>query len=240
MKHIDDYTDDRQKGSCIHCGASLGNSKTTKDHIPSKTLLDRPLPDNVHTVDICFLCNNGFSGHEEYFAAFLSATMAGSTVPEVQPFGAGRKALAGNAKMRRLIDESATQHVDEDGETRLTWHPDLERIRPVVIKNARGHVFFELGLPFYHEPAHVITQPLVTAPEEWLSDFLTVDHGNGWPEVGSRLLQRLVSGDDMAAGWTIVQLGVYVFAVFEDDDGVVARSIIREYLLTEVRWNHRP
>ena len=151
---------------------------------------------------------------------------------------AGQKALAANAQMRRLIDQSAQKYIDEDGITRLTWHPDLERIRPVVVKNARGHAFFELGLPFYHEPTHIIIQPLITAPEEWLSAFLTIDHGNGWPEVGSRLLQRLVSGEDMASGWIIVQLGTYVFAVFEDDDGVIVRSIIREYLLTEVRWDH--
>ncbi len=238
MKQLKDYTDDRHKGRCIHCGAILNSSETTKDHIPSKSLLDRPLPDNAHSVDVCFPCNNGFSEHEEYFAAFLSATIAGSTLPKDQPFEAGQKALAANAKMRRLIDESSQKYVDEDGITRLTWHPDLERIRPVVVKNARGHAFFELGLPFYHEPAHVIMQPLITAPEEWLSDFLTVDHGNGWPEVGSRLLQRLVSGDDMASGWIVVQLGTYVFAVFEDDDGVIVRSIIREYLLTEVRWDH--
>ncbi len=78
--------------------------------------------------------------------------------------------------------------------------------------------------------------PLINTEEEKLAEFLLVDHGSAWPEVGSRLLQRLYSGEDMADGWIIVQPGVYVYIVFEDD-GVIVRSIIREYLLTEVRWS---
>lgn len=33
------------------------------------------------------------------------------------------------------------------GEQRLVWKPDLERIERVVVKNARGHAFFEIGDP---------------------------------------------------------------------------------------------
>ena len=39
----------------------------------------------------------------------------------------------------------------------------------------------------------------------------------------------------MVDGWIIVQPGVYVFAIIETE-GVTVRSIIREYLLTEVTW----
>ena len=39
----------------------------------------------------------------------------------------------------------------------------------------------------------------------------------------------------MVDGWIIVQPSVYVFAVIETDY-VTVRSIIREYLLTEVTW----
>ncbi|MER8802250.1 hypothetical protein [Mesorhizobium sp. M0998] len=68
-----------------------------------------------------------------------------------------------------------------------------------------------------------------------LAEFLTVDLGSAWPEVGRRLLQRVYEGIDMADGWIIVQPDIYVFAVIETD-GMTVRSIIREYLLTEVSW----
>ena len=77
--------------------------------------------------------------------------------------------------------------------------------------------------------------PLEVIDEERLADFLSVDLGCVWPEVGSRLFQRVYEGADMVDGWIIVQPEIYVFAVVESD-GVIVRSIIREYLLTEVMW----
>ncbi len=236
MRTIRDFTDARYRGFCLHCGASLSETTSTRDHVPSKVLLDRPLPVNVHVVEICGECNNGFSANEEYFAAFLGATMSGSVEPVPEMFESARRALFGNSKLAAEISRSAETYVDEDGVQRLIWRPELERIEKVVVKNARGHAHYELGQPCFGQPEHVLLQPLITAPEKWITEFLLVDHGNAWPEVGSRLLQRLYSGEDMAAGWIIVQPGVYVFTVFEND-GIVVRSIIREYLLTEVRWS---
>lgn len=236
MKAINDFTDERYKGFCLHCGASLAETASTRDHVPSKVLLDRPLPTNVHVVGICGECNNGFSADEEYFVAFLGATISGGVEPVPAMFESARRALLGNSKLVAKISLSAETFKDEDGVQRLFWRPDLERIKNVVVKNARGHAYHELGQPRYDEPEHVFLQPMVSAPEERLAEFLLVDHGNAWPEVGSRLLQRLYSGEDMAAGWIIVQPGAYVFTVFEND-GIVVRSIIREYLLTEVRWS---
>lgn len=85
------------------------------------------------------------------------------------------------------------------------------------------------------EPDDILIVPLEMIDEERLAVFLTIDLGPVWPEVGSRLLQRVVEGTDMVDGWIIVQPGIYVFAVIETE-GVTVRSIIREYLLTEVTW----
>ncbi|HKM53156.1 MAG TPA: hypothetical protein VJY33_07060, partial [Isosphaeraceae bacterium] len=191
MKQIKDFSDDRYKGTCLHCGTALATKPTSDDHVPSKVLLDRPLPANVHVVETCIQCNNGFSPDEEYFAAFLGAAMSGSTDPNAQMFETARKVLAGNAKLRREIEATRTESTDPDGSTRLTWLPDLDRIRRVVVKNARGHVFHELGQPMLEEPDDILVVPLVVIDEERLADFLTVDLGSAWPEVGSRLLQRV-------------------------------------------------
>lgn len=235
MKQIKDFSDDRYKGTCLHCGAALATKPTNGDHVPSKVLLDRPLPANVHVVETCVQCNNGFSSDEEYFAAFLGAVMSGSTAPDAQVFETARNTLAGNGKLRREIEATKTTSTDEEGNPKLTWFPDLNRIQRVVLKNARGHAFYELGQPMMEEPDDVLIVPLEVIDEERLADFLTVDLGSGWPEVGSRLLQRVYAGIDMVDGWIIVQPGVYVFTVIETD-GVTVRSIIRDYLLTEVTW----
>jgi hypothetical protein len=235
MKQIKDFSDDRYKGTCLHCGAALATKPTDDDHVPSKALLDRPFPANVHVVKICVQCNNGFSSDEEYLSAFLGAAMSGSTDPDAQVFETARKVLAGNAKLRRAIEATRTEGTDSDGNPILTWLPDIDRIRRVVVKNARGHAFHELGQPMLEEPDDILVIPLEVIDEERLADFLTVDLGPGWPEVGSRLLQRVFEGIDMVDGWIVVQPSVYVFAVIETD-AVTVRSIIREYLLTEVTW----
>ena len=50
-------------------------------------------------------------------------------------------------------------------------------------------------------------------------------------------MTRLVTGDDMRPdGWVVVQPNVYRFAVMDQDQFVV-RSVIREYLATEVAWD---
>lgn len=235
MRQITDFSDERYKGYCIHCAEPLIIKPTSSDHVPSKALLDRPLPSNVHVVDTCVKCNNGFSSDEEYFAAFLGAAMSGSVEPSEKMFATAQKILGGNKKLKREIESSKKESLEANGTVRLLWQPDINRIRRVVIKNARGHVFYELGQPILDEPDDVFIGALEMMDEDRLADFLTVDLDPGYPEVGSRMLQRVFDGSDMINGWIVVQPEIYVFAVIETE-GILVRSIIREYLLTEVFW----
>ena len=73
--------------------------------------------------------------------------------------------------------------------------------------------------------------------DEAVRSFETIDYGSVWPEVGSRLMSRLIGGEDMRPdGRVIVQPNVYRFAVVDDGQFVV-RTVIREYLATEVIWD---
>lgn len=99
-------------------------------------------------------------------------------------------------------------------------------------------MLFEHGQPAEGEPARVAIQPIPTLSPDMLANFEFIDYGAGWPEVGSRLMQRLVSGDDMRPdGWVVVQPNVYRFAVMDQGQFIV-RTVIREYLATEVTWDH--
>jgi len=84
LEPIEDFTDERHKAWCIHCTATLAGIETNWDHVPTKSLLDRPLPAHVPQVEICRSCNTGFSLDEEYLVTFLSCVLSGSTEPALQ------------------------------------------------------------------------------------------------------------------------------------------------------------
>lgn len=238
MKSLPDYADQRHKAWCIHCGAVLAEATTNRDHVPSKSLLERPYPAELPTVEICVSCNSSFSLDEEYFVAFLGSVLSGTADPSGQMSEKAEAALSGNRRLQEHIESSLQIVEDEHGNPRVSFIPDLDRIRKVVVKNARGHVIFEHGRPADGEPANVAIVPLEHLNDEARRIFETIDYGPGWPEVGSRLMSRLASGDDMRSdGWVVVQPDVYRFAVMDQGDRFVVRTVIREYLATEVIWD---
>lgn len=237
MKGLPDFVDERHKAWCIHCGAVLVSVETSLDHVPSKGILDRPFPENLPTIRICRSCNTSFSRDEEYFIAFLGSVLAGTANPHRQVVERAEKTLSKNFRLQDEIEAQLRIEKDADGNDQVTFVPDINRIRNVVIKNARGHVLFEHGQPAVGEPQHIAIEPLQILTPEAVRSFETIDYGPGWPEVGSRLMSRLVSGEDMRAdGWVIVQPDVYRFAVVDNGQFVV-RTVIREYLATEVVWD---
>lgn len=104
-----------------------------------------------------------------------------------------------------------------------------------MVKNARGHIYYELGQPALGEPTDVVVVPLINLSDGQRSEFLTADLGPGWPEVGSRMMTRLLTGQDLDDGWVVVQEGVYRYFAVENG-GFLVRIILREYLAAEVTW----
>jgi len=240
MDRIEDFVDERQKSWCIQCGAWIGDVETSEDHLPSKVLLREPRPANVPVVTICAACNNGFSADEEYLSLFLHCVLAGSTDPERHDNEKVARALRRHKKLRARIERSKTAHRAADGETRLVWMPETERVNRVVVKNARGHAFYEYGEPMLAEPDQVRAAPLesLTAAERRAFENIGGDGTiAGWPEVGSRMMTRVMTGQDLRDGWVIVQEGVYRYGVAQSG-GILVRSVLLEYLATEVCWNN--
>ncbi|RYD63058.1 MAG: hypothetical protein EOP84_33980 [Verrucomicrobiaceae bacterium] len=239
MEEINDYSDVRLKSWCIHCGSVLASVGSTEDHVPTKSLLLKPRPHHLPSVRICLACNNGFSRDEQYFTTFLSCVMTGSTDPVLQCNPSAARALSDSPALRAAIERTKTDGEMVDGGRPMAWSPDMDRVRRVILKNARGHAYFELGEPVTDDPISVEAVPLPLLAPEALAAFERTSHtGNlaGWPEVSSRMLQRVATGDDMRAGWIVVQDGTYRYAL-EEGENLVVRSIIWEYLATEVRWS---
>ena len=238
MEFINDFIDDRQKSWCIHCGAWIAETATNSDHVPSKSLLDRPLPPHLPQVEICRQCNSSFSMDEEYVVAFLSCVLAGSTNPEAQTNPKVQRALLRNPSLLARIEASRKSYSTVGRAEKVIWHPEIDRVNAVILKNARGHAYFEYGEPMLSEPDHIWALPLVSMSGEQWANFEDLGANSGfagWAEVGSRMMTRQIGGQDMQAGWVVVQPGAYRYAVFQDGS-LIVRSVLRDYLATEVRW----
>jgi hypothetical protein len=68
------------------------------------------------------------------------------------------------------------------------------------------------------------------------TEFERIDSGGLLPEVGSRMLARVMTGQDLSDGWVIVQDGTYRYAVTQLGMMLV-RTVLFEYLATEVYWS---
>ena len=148
------------------------------------------------------------------------------------------RALADSAAFRTMMERARTEFQTLGGSTRILWQPDMGRMQRVILKNARGHAYFEFGEPILESPAHIWAVPLESLSESDRANFESLDDGYAhaaWPEVGSRAMTRLVTGQDMDCGWVVVQDGFYRYAV-QQADGLRVRSVLSEYLATEVQW----
>lgn len=236
MEQKRDFADPRLLIGCTYCGGL----DDTRDHVPSRVLLDPPFPENLPVVKACFACNNGFSKDEEYVACLLEATLAGTTDPEQigRPGVAEilRRAPALRARLERA-------RVVRDG--KVAFGVEEERVRNVVLKLARGHAAYDLSQPCRDAPATVwwAPRPLMSEAER---DAFDASHVLGlFGEVGSRQMQRLVVAqvtvDAQQAGfvvndWVDVQDDVYRYLAIEEDDAITIKLVLREYLACQVTW----
>ena len=114
----------------------------------------------------------------------------------------------------------------------------MTRIERVAVKNARGHAYHEIGEPLMDDPAEVWVRPISLLSPAERTEFETAGSlgSNLWPEVGSRMLARVVGGQGLAGGgWIEVEPAHYRYAV-DWGDGITVRAMIWDYLATKVRW----
>jgi len=236
MRQLSDFSDDRLKGSYIHCGGSLGNGKTNREHVPTRSLLDQPYPENLPTFDVHPECNTQFSLDEEYFVAFLASVLSGSTEPDSVRFPTVARALERNSSLRKRIDQSKRVRGSLWGSPEVQWTPEIEGVNRVIVKNARGHAFYELGEPMLAEPSWVGVIPISLLSPSQSEEFENGTNSSLWPEMGSRLMQRVALGDMEPGGWITIQPHVYRYSVSQGFDEVLIRLVVRDYLAAEVLW----
>lgn len=234
-QHVDERLTAEWDERCLYCGHGFGEERgPSVDHVPSKTLLQSPYPANLPTVPACVECNSGFSGDEQYVQVFLGCVLSGSADPAAQPDARVGEALLRSPSLRARIESSMREPSSEGGA--VLWEPERERLETVLAKNARGHLWREHADRRSGEPAveYLALESLTDEQRERFENPTDVDAV--LPEVGSRALQRMFSGD-VVDGWTIVQDHRYRYAVdYLEGDTVRVRVVIAEYLAGVVVW----
>ena len=152
MRQVPDYSDVRNKGRCVHCGAA----NETSDHVPSKIFLDEPFPENLPASPSCFRCNNALSLDEEYVACLLECVIAG----DVDPNKIARPRIARSLTRNQPLAERLRKARDSFRD-HVIWDFESARVTKVLLKLARGHVAYELNEPRITAPAFFFFKPLI-------------------------------------------------------------------------------
>lgn len=226
MRRLDSYADSRTTSCCAHCGGPM----QTRDHAPSKVLLDQPYPPDLPLVPACSACNEGFSLDEEYLACLLECVIRGSTRPDDMARENISRKLATQPALAARIEKG--RRATPEG---LVWDVEQARVDNVLIKLAQAHAFFELADARFDSPPRVSSMPLQAMSPELRDAFENPPGGllTGWPEVGSRAMQRLVEGD---GPWLEVQPGRYRYMAHAGPPAII-RIVLSEYLAAEVTWD---
>ena len=224
MGRPNDYSDIRLTSSCLYCGGKI----TSREHVPSRVFLDDPLPADLPVVGACQQCNESYSKDEEYVACLLECVLAESTEPEACKRPNIAKKLAKQPALRARIEASKREL-----EGRVEFVPEYSRVLNVATKLAQGHILYELSEVFRDEPSSAIAYPIRLFSREQRQKFEAIDLPPIWPEIGCRMMTRLVAGNPH---WQVVQPGRYRYATIFGGP-TTARMVFSEYLACEITWD---
>ncbi len=224
------FIDERLKGICAYCGTIVDS----RDHSPSRVFLDEPYPNNLPITKSCSDCNRGFSADEEYLACLIECVKQGTTKPNKQFREKVAKILTARPSIAKRI-EKGKQY---DNDNNPIWQPEWIRVRNVVLKLARGHVTYELGLQHLEEPDIVDIVPIPLMKLDEIEAFNSLDNIDEFflPEVGSHAFINYLVGKPTAyEGWCVIQEGRYRYAVGQSS-GDWVKFVLNEYLACRVIW----
>jgi hypothetical protein len=226
MQQIQPYSDDRASTLCVFCGSP----PKTRDHCPSKVLLDAPYPTNLAIVPSCAKCNHGFSMDEEYFACLVATAIAGAPDPAKFIRTKAARILESSPLLRERLLKS--QYLVEGT---VAFLPEDERVKSVLLKNARGHAFFELNEHFLDGEPDIWYVPLHQMTDAQRNAFESVAELEVFPEVGSRGMQRMLVPGTQVSKWIEVQNDVYRYQVVCAKK-VAVKIVLQNYLACQVEF----
>lgn len=219
-------SDTRLDAYCVYCG----NHPETRDHVPSKVLLDEPFPDNLPVVPSCNSCNQSFSTDEVYLACLIECVLHGSTDPANLEREKIKRILTAKPWLRKNLEDAK---IIKNGLP--FFRLDMSRIEKVVQKLACGHAVYENSEAQLNSPMSFTINPYATMSALERKEFHSTEMVL-LPEVGSRSLLRLFTEKERN-GWIEVKKMRYSYAIYNGDHGVTVKILISNYLACEVNWD---
>jgi len=225
---MNNYGDKRQLQTCVYCGKPT----RTRDHVPSKVLLDEPYPDNLAVVPSCIECNHGFSSDEEYFACLIEVLRLGSFNPEKLERNKVKRILSRKPSLLAELLESSSI---ADG--KINMQPEWRKVENVVLKHAKGLAAYALNLPIRQSPIRSTFIPYTNLSEEEIIAFNQPAIVTKVPETGSRMSQQIVIiGGIPIIPWIEVQANRFRYLT-SANDSLIIRMVFNEYLMCELIWH---
>lgn len=231
LRQIKTYSDERLDQICSYCGNTVIESR---DHVPSKILLNDPFPENLPVVPSCAKCNQDFSLDEEYFACSIESILRGTTDIDKLHRQKIKSVFEKRPALQQRIEKSFTF---QDGQLHFKYEQD--RFLKVATKLAKGHAKYEISEPQFDDPTSISIKPLTLMTEKEIDDFFSSYYINKLPEVGSRAVQNLlISGNNTVhSHWITVQDNTYKYSVIDDMGMLIVRIVVWDYLVIEVIWD---
>lgn len=227
MKQIKPFSDERSAAFCAFCG----DLPDTRDHVPPKAFLDEPYPDNLPVVGSCQACNGQASLNEQYIACLLEVVACGSA----DPARLSRQKIARTlTRDPRLAARLAARMYPGIGFSLSS--DDRDRLHAVLKKIACGIWAYEIGEVNHCNIRSVNYAALDVLDTAKLERFLSLEHPEILPEVGSRMLSRILAAGDLSRSnsWIEVQAERFSYGVEIYSCGGRVKMIVRDYLAAEL------
>ena len=124
--------------TCIYCGGQASE----REHVPPRSLLERPFHQNLATLPACSKCNRGFSLDEEYFIVLLSQIGTSRSLQDrIVEGGSVDRALERNHN----LDDRITSALYPDEGGRVMIQPEIDRVNRVIRKIILGLYVLRYG-----------------------------------------------------------------------------------------------
>ncbi|MCH5324205.1 MAG: hypothetical protein J1E39_03225 [Eubacterium sp.] len=232
---------------CIYCG-SIAN---TREHVPSKAFLKRPLPSDPPVLPACEKCNNSFSPDELYTRTYIECLKAifvdnNLEILQIDPDDRKEKREA-KISIKEALDQ---KHFVFDN-----------RIGRILLKLAIGHVVYELSENYYFhdwdgDPLYTkyIMRSTISETEWEKLECAEVMNDKMLPEIGSRvfrnifvvqpILEKMEGDGELDFGlfmmdWADIQDDMYRYITYLDRDKLVVKMIIMDFLYGEVVFQEK-
>lgn len=233
MIQINPQNDVRYDNICCYCQKPFTDNKT-KDHIPSKVLLDEPYPTNLPIAFCCYDCNQSFSTDEEYFACIIEYLVAGTKNAEMIQREKIRNILNKKKHLKNKIEDNI---VDNGGKLTINFPESL--LEKVLKKIIFGHLSYELSNPYIHNPDYIELNTIDNFTELEFQEFISECTMDIAPEIGTRAsLTHIVINEKPISTWKIVQKNNYQYKLDVSENEITLKVIIRNKIYLLARWNN--